>query len=91
MHGERPFLVKLQAPMDLGTCPAILIYDRQRTFREAFFCPEDARGVCEECIARMRATGGACGGLKMYRWAMRTGEYELRVCLDRERATEIKW
>ena len=68
-----------------------MLYDRQRSFQEVFFYREDAPVVYDLCIAEIRGPRGGYEGCKMYRWARRTGDHQLSLCLDREPNVEIKW
>ncbi|RPD60626.1 hypothetical protein L226DRAFT_506562 [Lentinus tigrinus ALCF2SS1-7] len=86
IHGEKTFLVKLQAPEG-----AFLIYDRRKSFHSVFFWREDDPTIYDQCIAEIRGPRIVYGGRKMYRWARRTGDFQLSVCLDREPNTVIKW
>ncbi|KAI0704243.1 hypothetical protein C8T65DRAFT_728205 [Cerioporus squamosus] len=82
--GDRVFMIKLQ--VGLG------IYDDLRP--EALL----PRLHAEEGQPRVRRVlhgdaGSARGlqGMKMYRWAKRTGDWELTVCLDRQPQLDTKW
>ncbi|TFK85917.1 hypothetical protein K466DRAFT_525107 [Polyporus arcularius HHB13444] len=90
IHGEKTFLVKVQAPHGVPQ-QAFMIYDRRKSFRSVFFWREDAASVYDDCIAEITGPRIAFGGRKMYRWAKRTGDFELSVCLDREPNTDIRW
>ena len=82
-------MVKIQAGM--GTETTMLIYDRQRSFKEAYFVLADDPPTHSAVLAEIRGPRGGYDGLKMYRWAKRTGDYQLSVCLDREPAAPILW
>lgn len=82
VHGERTFLIKIQTPMN-PRYPAFLIYDRQKSFQSVFFCQQDNPELYREFLVETRGPRGRYDGNKMYRWARRTGEFELSVCLDR--------
>ncbi|RDX41978.1 hypothetical protein OH76DRAFT_1467037 [Lentinus brumalis] len=83
------FLVKIQAGM--GTETTMLIYDRNRTFKEVFFFLEDDPETHAAVLAEIRGPRGGYGGLKMYRWAKRTGDRQLSICLDRPPTMPIAW
>ncbi|KAI0752544.1 hypothetical protein C8Q80DRAFT_1302173 [Daedaleopsis nitida] len=69
-----------------------MIYDRKRTFQSFLLREDDTDGfhdVLGEMVASPRRR---CDGCKMYRWAKRTGDWELSICLDREPKLEAcKW
>lgn len=89
--GERLFLVKFQVGMGGGAEPGqMMLYDRKRTF-QFFFHRQDDRALFGEFYKEMCGPRGGHGGLKMYRWAKRTGDWELSVCLDRAPTTDTKW
>lgn len=81
IHGDNPFLIKMQK----GS--SILIYDRQRSI-EAYLCPDVDLNGYEKTMAQMH-TGPR--GLKVYRWAKRTGETRLSVCLNKGPAKDPLW
>ena len=60
----------------------LIIDDRKRSLQ----VPEDDRGVCGN-----DGPAVCTWGMKIYRWAKRTGDWELRVCLDRQPQTDTKW
>ncbi|PIL28923.1 hypothetical protein GSI_08970 [Ganoderma sinense ZZ0214-1] len=91
IHGDKAFLVKMQAPLVVWAYPAFLVYDRQHSFGEVFFSAQDGLEVYAEFMEEVQGPRGGYRGGKMYRWARRTGERELTVCLDKEPTTEIKW
>ena len=68
-----------------------MLYDRQWSFQEVLFYREDAPAVYDMCIAEIGSPRGGYEGLKMYRWARRTGDRQLSLCVDREPNVEIKW
>ena len=91
--GERLFLVKFQVGMGGGgggEPGQMMLYDRKRTF-QFFFHRQDDRKLFGEFYREMCGPRGGHGGLKMYRWAKRTGDWELSVCLDRAPTTDTKW
>ena len=67
------------------------MYDRQHSFGEVFFAMEDSPEAYAAFVREVQGPRGGYQGGKMYRWARRTGEKELTVCLDKEPTTEIKW
>ena len=66
------------------------IYDRKRSF-DFYFLRKDIPAVFADFYAEMCGPHGGYGGLKMYRWAKRTGDWELKVCLDRAPTTDTRW
>lgn len=84
-HGNKLFLIKLQLAPD-----NMLIYDRQRTF-QVYFLKDKNPVIFRKFQREMEGPRGGYYGRKMYRWAKRTGDWELSVCLDKEPQEEIKW
>lgn len=86
IYGERPFLMKMQ------TSPSnMMMYDRLRSCH-AFLARDTQPAIYFELEEEMRGPrGGGFMGLKMYRWARRTGDWELSICLDRAPQQDIKW
>ncbi|KAI0767664.1 hypothetical protein C8Q74DRAFT_970140 [Fomes fomentarius] len=82
VHGERTFLIKIQTPMNPRN-PGFMIYDRHKSFGSVFFCQQDNPELYREFLVETRGPRGGYGGHKMYRWARRTGDFELSVCLDK--------
>ena len=94
VHGDKTFLVKIQLPPSVGFDPSgLMIYDRHRSFKEVFFCREDDPELYREFFAESHGprTLSASKGRKMYRWARRTGEFELTICLDRKPSLDTMW
>ncbi len=100
VHGDQPFLVKLQRPLSDEEMPmpglssgdgkgpqSMFVYDRQRSFR-AHVWDVNNRGVYERVIAEILAGKNKN---KMYRWAKRVGPNDLSVCLDREPVPPPTW
>lgn len=88
-HGNRLFLVKLQAPLT-GLFASIMVYDRQRSI-QGYFMLDDNPQVYPEMLREMRGPRGGHGGVKMYRWAKRSSDWELSICMDKEPQADIKW
>lgn len=86
VHGPRPFLVKLQLGRD-----NLAVYDRQRSFSQVYVVRADGPAAFADLVAEMAGPRGGFGGLKMYRWAKRVGDWELSICVDRKPETDIKW
>ena len=82
-HGDRAFLIKIQRLAD-PTSPEIpphqLVYDRIRSLR-GYLEPESN---VPEWPAFEQQMPRAMVGVKMYRWARRTGDWGLSICLDRQ-------
>lgn len=89
IHGDTPFVIKIQVPAPaMGRAP-IMIYDRRRSV-EFFLRLEVDRKGYEALETTARKTGYL--GQKIYRYAKRTGDAKLSICLDREPPAEtIKW
>lgn len=88
-HGNRLFLVKLQAPLT-GRFASIMVYDRQRSI-QGYFMLADNPQVYPEMLREMRGPRGGHGGVKMYRWAKRSSDWELSICMDKEPQADMKW
>ncbi|KAJ3777401.1 hypothetical protein FB446DRAFT_681134 [Lentinula raphanica] len=86
LHAQNPFLIKIQRGMHPGL-PPMMIYDRTRTF-QVFLCHETDSNGYGKTAAQMH-TGQS--GLKIYRWAKRTGENRLSVCLNRAPPKDPLW
>ncbi|KAI1792749.1 hypothetical protein LXA43DRAFT_1060444 [Ganoderma leucocontextum] len=91
-YGDRPFLVKLQIGLGgVGQGASMMLYDRKRT-AQAFVHLDDDAWTFAELVKEMEGPRGGHGGLKMYRWARRVGDWEMSVCLDRTPgAAESRW
>ncbi|KAI0634533.1 hypothetical protein C8Q77DRAFT_1073092 [Trametes polyzona] len=91
-HGTKPFLVKLQVAL---TGPAratnMMVYDRQRSFSQVYVAREDDPATFAELAAEMSGPRGGYMGVKMYRWARRTGDWKLDICIDRPPEAEPRW
>lgn len=87
IHGSRVFLIKLQyAPSHL------YIYDRKRSMKCYFVKNNENRETFDEFIVEMQHSPRVThGGLKMYRWAKRVGDWDLSVCLDKLPTETIRW
>lgn len=85
IHGDQPFLVKIQRSLDPG-CDTMLIYDRQKTVL-AFLLRISDPPAYDEALNDMRNAYK----VKIYRWARRTGEFELSVCLDKSPEQDPDW
>lgn len=96
VHGDQPFIVKVQKPalqFDTGDADAtaalrpMLIYDRQRSFKVWAMAPDnpDTHGQFWETVLASPTR------MKVYRWAKRTGSHELTICLDREPSPVPLW
>ena len=92
IHGDNAFLVKLQVPLDnrqSDTTTSILVYDRRRSFE--VHIPVKMTDPTKYRLVEYTCRSKGVGGLKMYRWARRVGDWKLAICLDREPVDEIKW
>ncbi|KAF9262698.1 hypothetical protein L218DRAFT_867173 [Marasmius fiardii PR-910] len=86
VHGNNPFLVKIQRAMgnDDG---AMMIYDRQRSFQLHLIRSKDVASHTEA----LRQMNTSTTGLKIYRWAKRTGDKQLSICFDRPPPSDPLW
>ena len=87
--GDKVFMIKFQVPATFGEPDHIMIYDRKRSFR--VFVLRKNNPAFGDFYAEMLSPRGGFQGLKMYRWAKRTGEWGLSVCLDRQPQTDTQW
>ncbi|KAK7052837.1 hypothetical protein VNI00_004156 [Paramarasmius palmivorus] len=85
-HGDSPFLIKIQRAMTDRPNP-MLIYDRQRSLDVVLDHSVDP-GSYEAALKQM-PTGYR--GLKIYRWAKRTGDWELTICFDKIPVKDPLW
>ncbi|KAL1741785.1 hypothetical protein HDZ31DRAFT_44669 [Schizophyllum fasciatum] len=89
VHGDNVFLVKIQRPDNLGPCRedtvSMMVYDRNRTFH-GYITRRDNPAGYYPLLALL-----AGGKPKVYRWAKRTDDWVLNVCLDRAPATAPQW
>ena len=85
MWGDRVFVVKVQFNL-LGPDypPHAMIYDRKRSFQVFVRSEEIPELFGAMPYAEVRGPRGGYGGIKMYRWARRTKDWELSMCLDRQ-------
>ncbi|KAH8798446.1 hypothetical protein DL96DRAFT_1639411 [Flagelloscypha sp. PMI_526] len=93
IHGEKPFVIKLQSGVLPGARKGgrnMMIYDRQRSFQLYFDEPENDARVFDQVLYEMH-TNGVSGGMKMYRYAKRTGDWEISLCVDRGPVGEVPW
>ena len=93
VHDDRMFLVKLQRPASLANAQSgqsgIAVYDRGRTMSGYIMMSQENAQFWQQTIPHM-PYGSAVG--KIYRWARRTGDWKLSVCVDREpRGENLQW
>ncbi|KZV66415.1 hypothetical protein PENSPDRAFT_654889 [Peniophora sp. CONT] len=89
VHADRLFLVKLQRPLDLENNAGIAVYDRGRTVKGCITMTGENAEVWSQAIAQM-PYGSAVA--KIYRWARRTEDWKLSICIDREpRGENLQW
>lgn len=91
IHSDVAFLIKIQVPLGSkqdNPDNAIMIYDRRRSF-DAYVLQkvEPQKYSLIEYVVRNKGING----LKMYRWAKRTVDWQLSICLDREPSDDIQW
>ncbi|KAJ7747644.1 hypothetical protein DFH07DRAFT_575751 [Mycena maculata] len=93
-HGTTPFIVKIQINSSTAQGPAypvigqrpggdgsdFLIYDQRRTIDVMVLRTADAAQF--DAVAEVVRTKGE-RGLKVFCWAIRTGEWTMDICLDR--------
>ncbi|OSD02564.1 hypothetical protein PYCCODRAFT_1389695 [Trametes coccinea BRFM310] len=91
VHGDKPFLIKMQVGLTGPARDTFMVYDRQRSFGTVFIARMDDPQMFAELLSEMMGSRGGYGGVKMYRWAKRMGDWELGVCIDRQPEGEIKW
>ena len=89
-HGDNLFLVKMQVGVGAASPQHMMLYDRKRSF-QLFFHRTGDPALFEDFHGEMCGPRGGHGGLKMYRYAKRTGDWELSVCLDRAPTADVKW
>ena len=82
LHGDNATLIKIQRPLvspenDDDAC--MLVYDQFRTFSGHVFKKDNPK-FWEEA---MRVMAEDSENAKVYRFAKRTGDWKLSVCLDR--------
>ncbi|RDX40255.1 hypothetical protein OH76DRAFT_1413096 [Lentinus brumalis] len=92
--GERAFIIKLQLNLVSdrpGEPPHMMVYDRKRSF-QVFVLSEDDPDVFLALLEEIAGPRGGYRGAKMYRWARRTGDWGLSICLDRvPAASDTNW
>ncbi|KAF9262697.1 hypothetical protein L218DRAFT_929193 [Marasmius fiardii PR-910] len=89
IHGDSPFLVKIQCPANpvmrsLGG--SMLIYDRQRSFRAHLSVADDEVAYGEAMKQPEMSTR-----FKIYRWAKRVGDLQFSICFDRSPSKDPLW
>lgn len=89
--GDRPFLVKLQLEVPGAPPQSMMVYDRKRSLGLVYVHRRDDDALFTRLVEEMRGPRGGYGGLKMYRWARRSGEWELSVCVDRQPTSGTEW
>ena len=76
-YGTQPFIIKIQVA--LVTASSIMIYDRRRTLHVYIMPNMDQAAfklMCDE-VSKSPMMG------KIYRWAKRSGDLTLSICLDK--------
>ena len=83
-YSKRPFLIKIQKALNLAD---VLIYDRRQSIKVHVTPAIDDEAMKKiEAVVKKSSTPG-----KIYRWAKRTGDFTLSVCLDKEPQEDTKW
>ncbi|KAI0672104.1 hypothetical protein C8Q78DRAFT_971565 [Trametes maxima] len=90
-QGDKPFLMKIQVGLHGPGRDIMMLYDRQRSFGQVWTVRMDGPATFADLVAEMAGPRGGYGGVKMYRWAKRTGDWEFTICVDRQPETDIKW
>ena len=88
--GDKPFLMKLQVALGHTPPSNMVLYDRKRSF-EVYLLSQDNPPLFAAFLNEMTGPRGGYEGLKMYRWARRTGDWQFSVCLDRTPPNDAKW
>ncbi|KAK7052839.1 hypothetical protein VNI00_004158 [Paramarasmius palmivorus] len=83
IHGDRPFLVKMQRPLNSHIGP-IMIYDRERSF--TFFLNHE-----DDADSYRKAQMEFGLEVRIYRWVKRTADSELSICFDRQPPKPPVW
>jgi len=89
IHGDRPFLIKIQCPTDARSRSmgeSMLIYDRQRSF-QAYLSVADDEAVYREAMKQFEMATR----FKIYRWAKRVGDRQLSICFDKPPSKDPLW
>ncbi|KAI0634536.1 hypothetical protein C8Q77DRAFT_1157348 [Trametes polyzona] len=87
VHGDRAFLVKLQVGLAGPGRDNIMVYDRKRSFGQVWIARDDDLAAFADLVAEMASPAGGYAGVKIYRWAKRTGDWELSICVVDPRPT----
>ncbi|KAI0649718.1 hypothetical protein C8Q79DRAFT_343079 [Trametes meyenii] len=90
-QGNKPFLMKIQVGLYGPGRDTMMLYDRQRSFGQVWAVRMDGAATFADLVAEMAGPRGGYGGVKMYRWAKRTGDWEFTICVDRQPEIDIKW
>ncbi|KAH9925047.1 uncharacterized protein BXZ73DRAFT_91190 [Epithele typhae] len=89
LYGDAGFIAKLQVA--LGPAPTeIMVYDKRRSM-QVYVVAEDDAELFGLLVDEMKKPGSGYGGVKMYRWARRTGDWELEICIDRQPIGQVMW
>lgn len=89
-YGGEMLLAKMQAPDRGPAGPGS--YHNLRSAHDVRGVPQ--RGQGPQGLQRVRGGDAGAQGyiaVVMHRWAKRTDDWELTVCLDREPTTDVKW
>ncbi|KZV68069.1 hypothetical protein PENSPDRAFT_634839 [Peniophora sp. CONT] len=93
VHGDNATLVKIQRPLakpetnDENDAACMLVYDRYRTFTGHIFKKDNP----ELWGKAMKLMPYGSESVRVYRFAKRTGDWTLSVCLDREPFGKPVW
>jgi len=87
-HASAPFIAKIQ--LDNRTRATLMIYDQYRTFEAWTFLHTCGKDFWErlEGIIRRR---GTLGGVKLFVWLKRKGDWEFSIALDEFPDQAIAW
>lgn len=89
IHGDTPFIVKLQHQP--GSLVPIMCYDRQRSFTNLISKESDSDTTAFDKIVNAINSCPVFEGQKIYRWAKRVDEWHLSICLDVEPKGRFLW
>ena len=94
IHDNSTFLVKLQLCRNPQNNPEvgnrILVHDYHRSIQVYLLESANAE-LFERVRNEMESPRGGYKGLKMYRWARRTADFELSICLDNRPKGDVMW
>lgn len=84
IYGDSYHIVKLQLPLTTSEPSHMLVYDKSKSFQLFFRADKNL----EAFIEAVEAMGS---WPKLYRWAQRVGDWEWKICFDREPQPAPRW